>query len=104
MASCFFVLAPLTLLSHCSCLYGGHVAVFDWLTLDFFCLTLQAMVFYYLYYLLHCIRFIVNFVMCSTCLSVYKVMSEITVCEFVYAEVHLYYDHMYILVQRMYSL
>ena len=41
--------------SHCSCLYGGiitHVAVFDCLTLDFLCLTLQAMVFDLLYCLL----------------------------------------------------
>ena len=52
-------------MSHCSCLYGGiitHVAVFDWLTLDFFCLPLQAMMFDFLYCLSR-VRFIVNFIM-----------------------------------------
>ena len=84
--------------SHCSCLYGGiitHVALFDWLTLDFFCLTLQAMVFDFLYCLLRCVRFIVNFIMYGVVAAlVYqftRFMGEITVysdigawhCEFV---------------------
>lgn len=90
------------------------MAVFDWLTFDFFCLTLQAMVFDFLYCLSHCVRFIVNFIMYGIVATVVyrftRFMGEITVysdigtwhCEFVYTGVHLCYDH--ILVQRMYSL
>ena len=60
MVSCYacvlmiFILAPLTLLYliTVACMVVAiitHLAVFDWLTLDFFCLKLQAMVFDYLY-------------------------------------------------------
>ena len=91
------------------------MAVFDWFTLDFFCLTLQAMVFDFLYCLSHCVGFIVNFIMYGIVAElVYqftRFIGEITAvysdigawhCEFVYMGVHLCYDH--ILVQRMYIL
>ena len=67
------------------------MAVFDWLTVDFFCLTLQAMVFDFLSC---CVRFIVNFIVYGIVAAIVqftRFMGEITVysdigawyCEFV---------------------
>ena len=55
----------------------------DWLTSDFFCLMLQAMVLDFLYCLSHCVRFIVSFIMYGIVAAlVYqftRFMGEITV-------------------------
>ena len=94
MVSCYtcvlmiFTLAPLILLCLIAvvCMVVSlitHVTVFDWLTLDFFCLTLQAMVFDFLYCLSLCVRFIINFIVYGIVGAlVYqftRFMSEITV-------------------------